>query len=538
LPGVQRRIVFILAGVLIASGCSRRETQVAIGNREQVLHIGNKDEPSDLDPHINTASSTSAILHALFEGLVEFAGDGITVRPGVAERWEVSGDGRTLTFHLRGDGRWSNGEPITAQDFRDSFVRVLDPELGCEEAAFAFSITGAKDFAEGRSKDPSSVGVRAQDAHTLVLLLEHPAPYLLKFLTSDPFFPLYMPSLDANGGRRQRGGPWTRPGVLVGNGPFVLSEWRPNAYVSVKRNPSFWDAGRVRLSEVRFYPTDDENAEERAFRTGQLHVTYRLPKAKVPVYAAEHPGELHVLPILRTNYITFNVRRAPFTDPRVRRALSLAIDRDRLVRAALGELGTPAYTMVRPGAGGFTSSKGFRYDPAEASRLLGEAGFQGGRGMAPIELTLNGTTGTTLEVAEVLQNMWLEALGVHVVLRPLEFKVYLNTEREKQFQFLFEGYSYIPDPHDMLQGIVTGDPQNDGSASDAAFDAAMAASDGTPDERLRSAAFEAAEAANADGAYYVPVYYSNRCLLVAPGVRGWQDNAIPVIDWRTLYLEP
>ncbi len=535
---MQRRIVFILAGVLIAAGCSRRETQVDSGDRAQVLHIGNKDEPADMDPHINTAISTTTILHSLFEGLVEFAGDGSTIQPGVAQRWEISSDGLTLTFHLREDARWSNGVPLTAQDFRDSFMRVLDPQLGCEEATFAFSITGAQNFAEGRSKDPSSVGVRAADAHTLVLLLDHPAPYLLKFMTSDPFYPLYMPSLDANGGRRQRGGPWTRPGVLVGNGPFTLNEWRPNAFVSVKRNPNFWDAGRVRLNEVRFYPTDDENAEERAFRTGQLHVTYRLPKAKVPVYAAEHPGELHLLPILRTNYITFNVTRAPFTDPRVRRALSLAIDRDKLVRAALGDLGTPAYSMIRPGTGGFTPPNGFVFDVAEASRLLGDAGFPGGRGLASVELTLNGTTGTTLEVAEVLQNMWLENLGVHVVLRPLEFKVYLNTEREKQFQFLFEGYSYVPDPHDMLQGIVTNDPQNDGGASDAAFDAAMAASDKTPDEALRRAAFEAAEMANARGAYYVPVYYSNRGILVAQSVRGWQDNAIPVLDWRSLYLKP
>jgi oligopeptide transport system substrate-binding protein len=524
--------------MLAAEGCARRETLVDSGNRAQVLHIGNKDEPSDMDPHINTAISTTTILHSLFEGLVEFAEDGRTLQPGVAERWETSGDGLILTFHLRKDARWSNGQPLTAQDFRDSFLRILDPELGCEEATFAFSIAGAQDFAEGRSKDPSTVGVRVVDPSTLILLLAHPAPYLLKFLTSDPFYPLYMPSLDANGGRRQRGGPWTRPGVLVGNGPFTLSEWRPNSFVSVKRNPNFWDAAHVHLNEVRFYPTDDENAEERAFRTGQLHVTFRLPKAKVAFYAAQQPSELHLLPILRTNYVTFNVMRAPFTDARVRRAFSLAIDRDKLVRAALGELGTPAYSMVRPGAGGFKPANAFRFDVAEALRLLAAAGFPNGRGLPPVELTLNGTTGTTLDVAEVLQNMWTENLGAHVVLRPLEFKVYLETEREKQFQFLFEGYSYVPDPHDMLEGIVTNDPQNDAGASDPAFDAAIAASDATSDEAARLSEFEAAEAANASGAYYVPVYYANRGILVAPSVRGWHDNAIPVLDWRKLYLEP
>ena len=321
------------------AGCTKRETAVERGDREQVLHLGNKDEPADLDPQINTAISTGTILQALFQGLLEYSNDGKTLQPGVADHWEVSQDGLKLVFHLREDARWSNGAPLTSRDFRDSFLRLLDPQLGCENAGYAFPITGARDFLLGRSADPETVGIKAPDARTLVILLDHPAAYLLKLLAKDPFFPVYMPSLDAHGGRRQRGGPWTRPGELVGNGPFSLLEWRPNVYVRVGANPYFWDARRVRLREVRFYPTDDEGAEERAFRTGQLHVTYRIPKAKLPAYEAEHAGELHILRSLRTNFLTFNVTRAPFTDSRVRRAFSLAVDREKLVGAALGKLG-------------------------------------------------------------------------------------------------------------------------------------------------------------------------------------------------------
>jgi oligopeptide transport system substrate-binding protein len=530
--------MFFLAGVLALAGCGRRASTVDAGNRDLVLHIGNKDEPEDLDPHVSTATSTGAILGALFEGLVRLGDDGRTILPGAAERWEVSPDGLTLTFHLREDGRWSNGAPVTARDFRDSFLRVVDPQLGCENAGYTFPIVGARDFLEGRAADPARVGVRAPDAHTLVILLDHPAPYLLILLRGPPFYPVYMPSLDANGGRRQRGGPWTRPGVLVGNGPFTLNEWRPNAYVSVRRNANYWDAGRVSLREIRFYPTDDEGAEERAFRAGQLHVTNRLPKTKVPVYEAEHPGELHLLPILRTNFITFNVTREPMRDPRVRRALSLAVDREKLVRAALGKLGTPAFSLVRPGTGGFTAANGFKFDPREAERLMAEAGYPGGKGFPSAELTLNGNTGVTLAVAEVLQQMWADHLGIRVAVHPLEFKAYLNTERERQFQILLEGYSYIPDPRDMLEGGVTGDPNNDSGASDPSYDAAFAASDRSQEPAVRSAAFAALEAINARNVYYAPIYFANRGFLVSPSVRGWHDSASSTIDWRYPSLKP
>jgi oligopeptide transport system substrate-binding protein len=532
------RPLFVFAGVLALSGCARHETAVAEGNRDQVLHMGNKDEPVDLDPQINTAISTGTILQALFQGLVELGNDGQTLLPGAAEHWEVSQDGLRYVFHLRENGRWSNGAPLTAGDFRDSLLRLLDPQVGCENAGYAFPITGARDFLMGRTTDPGSVGVRAPDAHTLVIVLDHPAAYLLRFMARDPFYPVYMPSLDANGGRRQRGGPWTRPGVLVSNGPFSLAEWRSNAFIRVRANPFFWDAGRVRLREVRFYPTDDEGAEERSFRTGQLHITCRVPKSKLPAYDAGHPGELHLLRTLRTNFLTFNVARAPFADSRVRRAFSLAVDREKLVHAALGKLGSPAFSFVRPGTGGFTPADGFGFNPGGAARLLAEAGYPGGRGLPPVELTLNGNTGTTLAVAEVLQQMWAENLGVRAAVRPLEFKAYLTTERERQFQVLLEGYSYIPDPRDLLAGVTTGDPDNDSGASDASIDAAFAASEQTADEAARRAAFATLEAVNAREVYYAPIYYANQGLLISPAVRGWRDNGNSIIDWRELHLEP
>lgn len=535
---MYQRLALVLSCGLALFGCTRHETLVESGDRTGVLHFGNKDEPADLDPHINNAVSTGNILSALFMGLVTLSNDGTTILPGAAERWEVAPDGLTYTFHLRADGRWSNGQPLAAQDFYDSFLRIMDPQLGCETAGYTFPIHGARDFVEGRSHDPASVGMSVPDARTFVLHLDHPAPYLLTLLANYPFYPVSMPSLDAQGGRHQRGGPWTRPGVLVSNGPFTLEEWKANAYVRVKRNPNFWDAARVKLQEIRFYPTDDENAEERSFRAGQLHVTARVPETKVAGYEVDHPGELHLLPTLRSHYLTFNVTRAPFADARVRRAFSLAIDREKLVHAALGKLGTPAYAFVRPGTAGFNPEKGFRFDPAEAARQLAAAGFPGGAGLPPVEFTLNGNAGLTLAVGEVLEQMWAQNLGVHVRVIPVEFKVYLSTLREKQFQVLLDSWFSIPDPRDLLGLGVTGDPNNDSGGSYPDYDAAFAASERTADPAARRRAFAAMEAILSREVFYAPIYYGNQGVLVRPSVRGWRDNSTSWIDWRELSLEP
>jgi oligopeptide transport system substrate-binding protein len=520
------------------AGCARRETMVDEGDRAGILHVGNKDEPEDLDPHITDAISTARILSSLFDSLVAYSDDGQDVVPAAAEKWEVSPDGLTYTFHLSHAARWSNGEPVTAVQFRDSFLRIMDPRLGSETAGSMLAIVGARDFLEGRLTDPSRVGIDAGDDRTLVIRLVHPAPYFLKMLAWAPFYPLYMPSLDANGGRLQRGGPWERPGALVSNGPFMLAEWRPNAFVRVVRNPHYWDAAHVRISEVRFYPTDDEASEERAFRAGQLHLTYTLPKSKLDAYEKENSAQLHTLPIQRTNFIAFNLHRSPFSDARVRRAFSLAIDRESLVHAVLGDLGTAAHSFVRPGTGGFVPTERFGHDPAEAARLMAQAGYPGGRGFPHVELTLNSNTGLTISVAEVLQQMWSEALGVRLDLRPLEFKVYLQVDRDKQFDILFEGYSTYPDPHDMLSFGFSADPNNDAGVSDAAYDRAYEASDKAPNAAARFGILDGIEAINAGAAYYAPLYFSNRAMLIKPSVRGWHDHAVASINWSEIYLQP
>ncbi|MEO6006131.1 MAG: peptide ABC transporter substrate-binding protein [Opitutus sp.] len=525
------------SSVLLMSSCGRRSSHVDKNVREQILLIGNKDEPDTFDPHLSNASSTHGILSTLFEGLVNLANDAETILPGVADRWEISTDTLTYTFHLRANAHWSNGDALTAVDFRDSFLRIIDPKLGSECATYMLCIAGARDFLEGRSLDPATVGVRVIDAQTLAITLAHPAPYCLKLLSQCPFYPVHRASVEAAGGWRIRTGDWTRSGHLISNGAFTLAEWRQNAFTRVVRNEEYWGAAKVRLKELRFFPTDNEASEELSYRSGQLHVTYRIPEHKVAIYERDRPTEIHLAPLLRTDLLTFNVSAAPFTDARLRRAFALAVDRPRLVKAALGKLGISATAMTPPSSS-FTPKPVVRFDVAEAKRLLTEAGFPGGAGLPAIQLSLNGNAGSPLLIGELVQQMWLENLGVRVELRPLEFKIYLTLNRTKDFQVTLDGWSSgIPDPRDLLQTATSRDPNNSAGWSNTEFDQAFAAADATGAVAERNRAFDEMEAVIARETPYSPLYHAVQGFLVQTTVHGWRDNPLRLVDWRELWLE-
>ena len=347
----MRSAVGLLASVLCllaVGGCAKRETTVERGNREGVLHYSIGSEPSDLDPHIVVALADSKIIGALFEPLVTFEPVTLAPKPALAERWEISADGLTYTFHLRANAKWSNGETITAQDCVDSWHRILTPSLAAGYADWFYILRGAEAFNKGRTKDFSTVGVAAPDPHTLVVTLAHPAPYFLQVLLNSPWRPVNVRSIAAFGDPYQRGTPWTRPGRLVSSGPFVLKEWNAHQHILVEKSPTYWDHAHVRLNAIRFYPIDNMDAEERAYRAGQLHVTWALPLSKVLPLQRENSPALRIDPTLQTYFFRLNVRRPPFDDVRVRRALALSIDRQLITDKILPGGRQPASSFVPP----------------------------------------------------------------------------------------------------------------------------------------------------------------------------------------------
>lgn len=526
--------------LLGCAACAKRETPVVAGVRTQTFHFGNLDEPATLDPHISSMMTEWTIQTALFEPLVSLANDGRTILPGVAERWETSPDGLTYTFHLRKNARWSNGDPVTSRDFFDSMHRLLTPALGFPTPQFVDPIVGARDYLEGRLSDFSGVGIRALDPFTLEYRLRYRAPYFLTIVSNagTAGMPVHLPSVDRFGGRERRDGQWTLPGNLVSNGPFVLKEWRHNQVVVLTRNERYWDAARVRLNEIRYYPNSDADTEERAYRAGQLHSTWGLPSTKVSIYAVKTSGELQRAPTLQTQYLSFNCARPPFTDARVRRAFALAFDRTKVTEAGMRGCAEPARSFVRPGTGGFQPPTLTTYDPEEARRLLAAAGFPEGRGLPPIEFRVGNRDSDMVAVAEMLQQAWKATLGAQVAVNRMESKVLIASLYARDFQLATSGYYYaLDDPSDLLARGQKGEPGNFAGWHDPRFEAAVAAVRDAKTDAARLAGFARQEQLISEEAPYVPLYHEDHVHLVHPYVKGWRGNAFAFVDWREIWLE-
>jgi oligopeptide transport system substrate-binding protein len=529
----------LLACLSLAAGCEKRETVVERANRDGVLHVSTGAEPADLDPQTVTSTNDSRIIHALFEPLVSYEPDTLAPVPALAERWEISPDGLTYTFHLRADAKWSNGDALTAQDCVDSWRRVLTPALGAEYAYFLYLLRGAEAFHKGSTSDFSTVGAHALDAHTLVVTLAHPAPYFLQVLLNSPWRPVHLRSIAAVGDPYHRGTKWTLPGALVSSGPFVLKEWSLNKRVVVEKSPTYWDRAHVRLQAIHFYPIDNIDAEERAFRAGQLHVTWALPLAKVLPLQHEHSPALRIDPLLETFFFRLNVRQPPLDDVRVRRALALALDRDALANKILPGGRQPAMTFVPPLLAGYTPpARRTSYDPAAARRLLVEAGHANSAGLPPLEILYNNSEILRL-VSEAIQQMWHRELGLEVRLTNQEKKTVYARRRAGDYQLVLGSWTadYL-DATTFLDLWRSDSGNNQTGWSDPAYDALAKRADAMTEAAARAAVLAQAESLVLDAAPIIPVFFNTHVSLLHPSVKGWHPTSMDHMDYRTVRLEP
>lgn len=531
-------VAALVCATVLVSGCGNAETNVAKGNREQVLYWGNGTEPQELDPHIVTGVPENRIITAILEGLVLKDPKTLEPIPGVAEKWEISADGREYVFHLRANARWSNGDPVTAQDFAWSWWRALQPELGNQYAYMYYPIKNAEAYATGKLKDFSQVGVQVVDARTLKVTLANPTPYFLQLLDHYSMFPVHRPTIEKFGAPGERGTRWTRAGNFVGNGPFMLTQWDLNKVVVVAKNPHYWDAAGVLLNGIRFYPTENVSTEERMFRAGQLHVTGAMPTDKVPVYKAKMPQFLHLAPYLGTYFYRLNTRVPQLRDKRVRQALALAIDRKSLVDNLLKGGQQPAYTFTPPDTLGYTAETPLRYDPDRARALLAEAGYPGGAGFPPTEILYNTSEGHQ-KMAVAIQQMWKLNLNIDIRLNNQDWKVYLDSEAAGRFQISRAGWigDYV-DPNTFLDLWITGGGNNRTGWSNAEYDRLVlqdAPAAATREQRYEF--FRRAEAILLDELPMIPLYTYTSAHLVALPVKGMPGNILDYVLYKNLYLE-
>lgn len=503
------------------AGPAGRDTAADRARREGVLLLGNGAEPQDLDPQVVTGIPEFHVIDALFEGLVAPDPRGSGIEPAVAQRWETSADGRVWTFHLRPEARWSNGEPLTAGDFVRSYERLLHPAFAGDYAYLFAIVEGAEDFHAGRTPDFGRVGFRARDPHTLEIRLAQPVPYFLQLLAYTCWRPVPLPTIEASGGTRRRGTDWTRPDKIVTNGPFRLERWIHNQFISVVPDPNYWDAKTVRLRGIRFLPVENQDTEERMFRTGQLHKTNEVPPGKIATYRAQRPEALRLDPQHGVYFYRFNTKRPPFDDARVRRAFTLALDRRAIVEKVVQGGQRPALHFTPPGTGGYELRAEIVPSADEARALLAAAGFPGGAGFPTVEL-LHNTSESHRLIAEAAQEMWRAQLGVRVELRNEEWKVYLESQRTGKFALCRAGWVAVyDDPSQFLEIFTAASGNNHTGWTDPAYDAAFRASLATFDRGERARHFQTMEELLAREAPVAPLYFYTRPFLLDPAVRGW-----------------
>jgi oligopeptide transport system substrate-binding protein len=486
--------------------------QVAAG--EQVLRRGNSVEPESLDPHRARGVSASNILRDLYEGLTTEAPDGAIV-PGVAERWDVTDGGRTWTFTLRADARWSNGDPVTAADFAASLRRAIEPATGSPVAQILAPIANAAAILAGRLP-ASALAVEAPDARQLVVRLHAATPYFLAVLAHPAAYPVH-----AKGAA----------GETIGNGAYRVAEWVPQSHLTLVRNTHYWDRAAVAVDRVVYVPTENPASELKRYRAGELDWTDTIPVAQARWIREHLGGELKVAPYLGLYYYGFNLTRPPFRDAlQLRRALMLAVDRETLVSRITTTGEQAAYHWVPPGIPNYGPQRADwaawprEQRIAEARRLYAEAGYSAAK---PLELELRYNTGDNHKrVALAVAWMWREALGVRTRLVNEEYKVYLQNRRHRQVTQVFRAdwIGDYPDAATFAERMASTSGLNDTGYADPRYDARVLAAAAEADPARRRALLEEAERILLEDAPVLPLFFYVSKRLVKPYVTGWQPN--------------
>lgn len=499
-----------------------------------VLIRGGGPDPDSLDPQKARSVESQQILRDLCEGLTTLDKTA-AVAPGVASAWSMSPDGKTYTFKLRPEARWSNGDKVVAADFVAALRRLVDPATASGYAQVVDVIVNAGDIVAGK-KPPETLGVSAPDEETVVVQLNNPTLYLPGLLSHTSACPVHRATLAAHGDS------FARPGVMVSNGAFVLKEWVQNSHISATRNHYYWNDPQTRLEEVKYLLIADESAELTRYRAGDLDITAVVPRGQFDWIKANLGGELHLSPQLNTYFYGFNLRRAPFKDnPGLRRALSLVIDRDKLAKLVLrvGEL--PAYGWVPPGVNNY-SSQSFDYKDtplpqriAEARKLYQEAGYSATNPLR-FELRYNSAEVHT-KLAVAIAATWKETLGAQVRLTAVEFKSLLqDIDRGDVDMFRSSWVGDYNDAYTFLQYLKSDFGINLPHYRNPDYDLLLNRAAQEIDPARRRALLEEAERLALHDTALIPIYFYVNKHLVKPEVDGWYDNVMNVVYSKDLGL--
>ena len=511
----------------------------ALAFGQVVYHRGNDADPETLDSHKTSTAYEAHILRDLSEGLTAYDGAGKVV-PGVAEKHEISDDGKTYRFTLRQNAKWSNGDPVKASDFVFSFRRIMDPATGAKYANMLYPVLNAEKINKGQdSKKPGDLGVKAIDDRTLEITLERPTPYFLELLAHQTGLPVHPGSVEKHGTN------FTRPENLVTNGAYTLKEWVPNSHIKLDKNANFHAAPTVKIDTVMYYPMKDLAAAARRFMAGEIHTTSDLPADQVKFLKEKLGDQVKISPRLGTWYLAVNMSKKPFDDVRIRQALSMALDREFISDDIWQGSMLPAYSFVPPGIGNYGEPAYADYKDVspidreeKAKALLKEAGYGPGGKPLKVEIRYN-TTDNNRNSAVAIANQWKQ-IGVETS--------FINTDAKTHFAHLRDGGDFdvaragwigdYSDPQNFLFLVLSDNTGfNYARYKNPAYDKLMADAANETDLKKRAGILLEAEKIFTRDLPYIPVLYYANLNLVSPKVEGWVPNLPGAYPTRYLSLK-
>ncbi len=496
-----------------------------ITQAEMVFRKGAGAEPASLDPQISEGVPAAHILRDLFEGLTAEAEDGAII-PGIAESWDVSEDGQSYVFHLR-EAKWSNGDPVTAHDFVYGWSRAVAPATGSEYSFLLFPLDNAQVIAKGDEPDLSKLGVKAIDDKTLQVNLIGPAPYFLSMITHSVAMPVHKATVEAHGEQ------WTRAGKMVSNGPFKLSEWVPQSRIVVEKSDTYWDRENVTLDKVIYYPIEDQNAEMKRYRSGELDFTYEVPNDQIRWIRENLAEEFIVANYLGTYYYGFNTEQPPFKDNLpLRKALSMAINREILTEKVVTAGEVPAYAFVVPGVTNYDAvyvdfqATEQKARDTQMMKLYEEAGYSKDKPLQ-VEIRYN-TSENHKKIAIAIASMWKKAFNAKITLVNEEWKVYLENRKQKKVTQVFRAgwIGDYNDPNTFLELLLSDSGLNDFGFNNADYDELLHKASLSADPVERKNLLQQAERILLDMHVMAPVYHYVSKRLLKPYVKGITPNVM------------
>jgi len=536
----KRKQIFLAAVSAVLLGTAIAAGRLVTEDYDSTLYWNlSSSGPKTIDPGLNGATDGGDVISNLYEGLTrEQAG---VVKPGIAESWEITDGGTTITFNLR-KSRWSDGSKLTAHDFVYSWKRGMDPATASEYAWIweYTNVVGAKDAAEGEGS-LDDVGIDALDDYTLQVKLTHPTEYIISLLSFYHFMPVKKESVEAG-----PDGIWaSNPELAISNGPFKLTSYVIGEGLRMEKNRHYWKANEVGLSAIEAAFIDDLSTAYSAYQAGEFDFLSDVPPSEIPKLTAENP-EFYTFPLLGTYYYNFNLDLDMWQDERVRRAFTLAIDRDKIAEIQ-GKGSVPAAGFVPVGFiddegndfAEIAAAHGIPTDGSgieKAKRLLAEAGYPNGEGFPKFTIMYNTSEGHQ-QVAEMVQEMWKTNLGIETNLENQEWAVFQDTRREGDYELSRGGWlTDFADPMGMLAIFVTENNYNDPNYSNPDFDELLSKANQTIGAEHFEALYEAERILMTD-LPVVPVYHYTEIYLSSPQVKNWTRSVLSALDFSSAYLE-